>query len=85
MPTPVPPYLTQTPNTTGTATYSIQKRLLTSLLLGLPLLWLIVTSISVWRLAHEINEINEKQNPNEFLRIRDNLEYEIKFYEERKI
>lgn len=61
MPTPVPPYLTQTPNTTGTATYSIQKRLLTSLLLGLPLLWLIVTSISVWRLAHEINEINDTQ------------------------
>ena len=34
-------------------------------------------------LLREIEEINERQNPNEFLRIRDNLEYEIKFYEEK--
>lgn len=35
------------------------------------------------RLMNEINDINEKQNPSEFLRLRDNLQYEIKFYEEK--
>lgn len=42
-------------------TYSIQSQLLKSLLLGLPLLWLVITAISVWRLSHEINEINDTQ------------------------
>ena len=35
------------------------------------------------KLMSDINEINERQNPTEFLRIRDNLQYEIKFYEEK--
>ena len=42
-------------------TYSIQRQLLKSLLIGLPILWLVITSISVWRLSHEINEINDTQ------------------------
>lgn len=42
-------------------TYSIQTQLLKSLLLGLPIIWLVITAISVWRLSHEINEINDTQ------------------------
>ena len=42
--------------------YSIQRQLLNSLLIGLPIIWLSITLISVWRLSHEINEINDTQN-----------------------
>ena len=41
--------------------YSIQRQLLNSLLIGLPIIWLSITLISVWRLSHEINEINDTQ------------------------
>lgn len=40
---------------------SIQKRLLTYLLIGLPMLWLITSSITTWRLWHEIDEMNDTQ------------------------
>jgi two-component system sensor histidine kinase QseC len=40
---------------------SIQKRLLISLLIGLPLLWVLTSSFIAWRLWHEINEINDTQ------------------------
>ena len=40
---------------------SIQQRLLISLLIGLPLLWLITSSFIAWRLWHEINEMNDTQ------------------------
>lgn len=40
---------------------SIQQRLLTSLLIGLPLLWLLTSSFIAWRFWHEINEINDTQ------------------------
>ena len=40
---------------------SIQQRLLTSLLIGLPLLWLLTSSFIAWRLWHEINEMNDTQ------------------------
>ncbi|WP_182407514.1 ATP-binding protein [Psychrobacter sp. GP33] len=40
---------------------SIQQRLLTSLLIGLPLLWILTSSFIAWRLWHEINEINDTQ------------------------
>ncbi|WP_201558826.1 ATP-binding protein [Psychrobacter sp. 72-O-c] len=40
---------------------SIQQRLLTSLLIGLPLLWLITSSFIAWQLWHEINEMNDTQ------------------------
>lgn len=40
---------------------SIQQRLLTSLLIGLPLLWLLTSSVVAWRLWHEINEMNDTQ------------------------
>lgn len=40
---------------------SIQSRLLTSLLVGLPLLWLITTASISYRLWHEINEIHDTQ------------------------
>lgn len=40
---------------------SIQQRLLTSLLIGLPLLWLLTSSFVAWRLWHEISEINDTQ------------------------
>lgn len=40
---------------------SIQQRLLTSLLIGLPLLWLLTSSFIAWRFWHEINEMNDTQ------------------------
>jgi two-component system sensor histidine kinase QseC len=40
---------------------SIQQRLLTSLLIGLPLLWVLTSSFIAWRLWHEINEMNDTQ------------------------
>lgn len=40
---------------------SIQQRLFISLLIGLPLLWLITSSFIAWRLWHEINEMNDTQ------------------------
>lgn len=40
---------------------SIQQRLLISLLIGLPLLWIITSSFIAWRLWHEINEMNDTQ------------------------
>ena len=40
---------------------SIQQRLPTSLLIGLPLLWLLTSSFIAWRLWHEINEMNDTQ------------------------
>lgn len=40
---------------------SIQQRLLTSLLIGLPLLWLLTSSFIAWQLWHEINEMNDTQ------------------------
>lgn len=40
---------------------SIQQRLLTSLLIGLPLLWLLTSSFVAWRFWHEISEINDTQ------------------------
>lgn len=40
---------------------SIQRRLLTSLLIGLPLLWLLTSSFIAWQLWHEINEMNDTQ------------------------
>lgn len=40
---------------------SIQQRLLTSLFIGLPLLWLLTSSFIAWRLWHEINEMNDTQ------------------------
>ncbi|HSP86161.1 MAG TPA: ATP-binding protein [Psychrobacter sp.] len=40
---------------------SIQQRLLISLLIGLPLLWVLTSSFIAWRLWHEINEINDTQ------------------------
>ena len=40
---------------------SIQQRLLTSLLIGLPLLWILTSSFIAWRLWHEINEMNDTQ------------------------
>ena len=40
---------------------SIQKRLLTSLLIAIPLLWLVITSIMLQRMGHEIDEINDTQ------------------------
>lgn len=48
------------PNVTNNSV-SIQRQLLKSLLIGLPIVWLVVTSVSVWRLSHEINEINDTQ------------------------
>ena len=40
---------------------SIQQRLFISLLIGLPLLWLVTSSFIAWRLWHEINEMNDTQ------------------------
>ena len=40
---------------------SIQQRLLISLLIGLPLLWMLTSSFIAWRLWHEINEMNDTQ------------------------
>ncbi|SUD90554.1 ATP-binding protein [Psychrobacter phenylpyruvicus] len=40
---------------------SIQQRLLTSLLIGLPLLWLLTSGFVAWRFWHEISEINDTQ------------------------
>ena len=40
---------------------SIQQRLLISLLIGLPLLWVLTSSFIAWRLWHEINEMNDTQ------------------------
>lgn len=40
---------------------SIQQRLLTSLLIGLPLLWILISSFIAWRFWHEINEMNDTQ------------------------
>ncbi|SNT69876.1 ATP-binding protein [Psychrobacter sp. LV10R520-6] len=40
---------------------SIQQRLLTSLLIGLPLLWVLTSSFIAWRLWDEINEMNDTQ------------------------
>ncbi|AAZ19924.1 probable signal transduction histidine kinase sensor [Psychrobacter arcticus 273-4] len=40
---------------------SIQQRLLTSLLIGLPLLWVLTSSFIAWKLWHEINEMNDTQ------------------------
>lgn len=40
---------------------SIQQRLLTSLLIGLPLLWVLTSGFIAWRLWHEINEMNDTQ------------------------
>ena len=40
---------------------SIQKMLLTYLLFVLPMLWLITSSITTWRLWHEIDEMNDTQ------------------------
>ena len=40
---------------------SIQQRLLFPLLVGLPLLWLLTSSVVAWRLWHEINEMNDTQ------------------------
>ena len=40
---------------------SIQQRLLTSLLMGLPLLWILTSSFIALRLWHEINEMNDTQ------------------------
>lgn len=40
---------------------SIQRQILTTLLIGLPLLWLSLTGIVAWRLWHEISEINDTQ------------------------
>ena len=40
---------------------SIQQRLLLSLLIGLPLLWLFTSSFIAWQLWHEINEMNDTQ------------------------
>lgn len=48
------------PNFTNNSV-SIQRQLLKSLLMGLPIVWIVVTSVSVWRLSHEINEINDTQ------------------------
>lgn len=43
------------------STKSIQKRLLVSLLIGLPTLWLTVILSIAWQLWHEINDINDAQ------------------------
>lgn len=40
---------------------SIQKRLLTSLLLGLPILWIMTSILTTWKLWHEIDEMNDTQ------------------------
>lgn len=40
---------------------SIQKRLLTSLLIAIPMLWLVITSVMLQRMGHEIDEINDTQ------------------------
>ena len=40
---------------------SIQQQLLISLLIGLPLLWVLTSSFIAWRLWHEINEMNDTQ------------------------
>lgn len=41
--------------------HSIQKRLIVSLLIGLPLLWLAITGLMFKEMLHEINEINDTQ------------------------
>ncbi len=41
--------------------YSIQRRLLMSLLFGLPILWLTVTLSISWQIWQEMNEINDTQ------------------------
>ncbi|PNK59624.1 ATP-binding protein [Psychrobacter sp. FDAARGOS_221] len=40
---------------------SIQKRLLTYLLIGLPTLWIMTSSVTTWKLWHEIDEMNDTQ------------------------
>ena len=40
---------------------SIQQRLLISLLIGLPALWILTSSFIAWRLWHEVNEMNDTQ------------------------
>lgn len=49
------------PNAVPSRPLSIQRQLLTTLLVGLPLLWLSLTSIVAWRLWHEISELNDTQ------------------------
>ncbi|WP_253844505.1 ATP-binding protein [Faucicola atlantae] len=43
------------------ASSSIQRQLLTALLLGLPLLWLAISLVMGWRLSHEIGEQSDTQ------------------------
>ncbi|MUG31409.1 ATP-binding protein [Psychrobacter sanguinis] len=40
---------------------SIQQRLLTYLLIGLPVLWLTASGFTTWRIWHEIEEMNDTQ------------------------